>query len=449
MDFGTLSTLGLGSQGVLTNDIIDKLKEADEASIVTPIENKKLAVENKQTELSQIKSLALELSTSVTNMTYETPYNNITQDISGDSVSITTTGNIEETNLSIDVTQLATRDIYETNDGFASKTAALESGSITINIDDKDYEISIDDGDTLESLVDKINKNTDSKVEASILNVGGDDPYKLIIKSAQTGEKHRMSISSDSDSFSSGIDRIGDAAQDAIFKVDGVSIQRDTNTVDDLIENVTINLEKEGLSNISLKKDDSKIIEGIKDFVEKFNTLITTINQDTKYDPDTKEAGVFQGNSEIRNIARNLQDIVATTISKDSKTAGDFGLEVQRDGTLVFDEEKFKTAYEEDSDATVEFFKASNATDGLFNKLESKLFDITISSQGTLKSLQKSFDDSISRYDEELIKAQERLDRQYDILTQKFASYDLIMGKLSSQASTLDSMIEAQFAQDK
>ena len=31
---GALSTLGLGSQGVLTNDIIDQLKEADTSSII-------------------------------------------------------------------------------------------------------------------------------------------------------------------------------------------------------------------------------------------------------------------------------------------------------------------------------------------------------------------------------------------------------------------------------
>jgi len=447
MDFGALSTLGLGSQGVLTNDIIDKLKEADKASIVTPVENKKEKVENKKSELDEIKSLISKLNTSVTNMTYDTPYDTVTKDISGDSVSITTNGSVKEQSISIDVTQLATKDIFESNDGFASKDAALKSGDFKISIDGQDYSINIEDGDTLEDLVDKINKETDSKVEASILNVGGNDPYKLIVKSVKTGEKNQLTISSTSDSFSNDISRIGDPAHDAIFKVDGVQIQRSTNTIDDLMDNITINLEKVGKSDISIKKDNSKIIEGIEDFVEKFNSVINKINEDTKYDSKKKEAGIFQGNSDIRSITRSLQDIVATTISKDSKMAGDFGLEVQRDGTLTFDKDKFNKAYEENSSQVEEFFKASNATDGMFNKLESKLFDINISSSGTIKTLEKSFEDSINRYSEELTKAQDRLDRQYDILTKKFASYDKIMGQLSSQSATLDNMIKAQFAQ--
>jgi flagellar hook-associated protein 2 len=445
MDFGALSTLGLGSQGVLTNDIIDKLKEADKASIVTPIENKKTAVENKKTELAEIKKLVSELSTAVTDMTYDTPYDTVTKDITGDSVSITTSGSVNEQAISIDVTQLATKDIYEASDGFASKDASLQSGTFTINLG-QDYDITINDGDTLEDLVEKINNQTDGKVEASILNVSGTNPYKLIIKSAQTGKENQMTISSDSDSFSGGISRIGDPAQDAVFKVDGVEITRATNKIDDLIKNITIKLEKEGKSDVTIKKDNSKIIEGINKFVEKYNAVINKISEDTKYDPEKKEAGIFQGNSDIRNITRSLQDIIATTVSKDGKMSEDFGLSLQRDGTLKFDEDKFKEAYEKDSSITVEFFKASNATDGLFNKLESKLFDIAISSDGTLKTLNKNFEDDITRYDKELSKAQDRLDRQYEILTKKFASFDLVMGKLSSQSQTLDSMIKAQFA---
>ncbi len=53
---GALSTLGLGSQGVLTNDIIDQLKEADTSSIIKPIENKIELSTTKQSTLSDIKS---------------------------------------------------------------------------------------------------------------------------------------------------------------------------------------------------------------------------------------------------------------------------------------------------------------------------------------------------------------------------------------------------------
>lgn len=446
MALGALSTLGLGSQGVLTNDIVDKLKEADKAALITPIETRQNSIQNKLDEVGEIKKLLSKLYTSVTNMTYDSTYEEMKTDLNGSSVSVKTSGSLENQNFTINVTKLATKDIFESNDNFASKDSILDSGDITIDIGSDSFTIDIDSGDTLEDLVKNINENTDGKVEASILNVGGDNPYKLIIKSADTGEENRLTITQNSNSFSNGIDRIGDPAQDAEFEFDGVTITRSSNDIDDLIENVTITLESEGKTDIALKKDNSKIIDGIKDFVEKYNELSNVLKADTEYDSENKEAGIFQGDSQVRSIMRTLSDVVSTTISKDSKMANDFGLEIQRDGSLKFDESKFKEAYEKDPDATVEFFKASDASSGMFNKLEDKLFDINISSDGTIKSLKKKLEEESRRNQELLEKAQEKLDARYEILTKKFAAADALMGKLSNSSNILQQMIEAQYA---
>ncbi len=448
-EFGTLSTLGLGSQGVLNNDIIDKLKKADKDSIVTPVENRKNQLIEKQKELSELRKLFSDLNTSVTNMTYDTPYDSVTTDISGDSVAISTNGNVKASSFNIEVTQLATKDIFESKDTFAQKDSILEEGTISIGIGDDSFDIDINAGDTLEDLVKRINGSTDSKVKASILNVGGDTPYKLIIKSANTGSENKLTISSSSDSFSNGLSRIGDEAQDAIFTLDGVSITRSSNKIDDLIDHVTIQLKQEGKSDITINKDNSKIIEGINEFVEKYNAVVKKINEDTKYDPEKQTAGIFQGDSTIRNLLRTIQDTIALTKSKDGKMASDFGLDIQRDGTLSFDEEKFKSEYEKDSNKTIEFFKASDATSGLFNKLEDQLYDISISSKGILKTLKKNLDEDIKRYEKLQIQAQEKLDKRYDILSKSFASYDAIMGKLDQSSQVIQQMIDAELAAKK
>ncbi len=446
MALGALSTLGLGSQGVLTNDIIDKLKNADKASLVTPIETRQTAIQNKIDEVGAIKKLMSSLSTSVTNMTYDTTYESMKTDLTGSSASIKTSGKVENQNFSLDVTKLATKDIFESNDGFSAKDSSLQSGDITIGIGSDSFKIDIKDGDTLEDLVKNINSNTDGKVEASLLNVGGDNPYKLIIKSAQTGKDNKLTITQNSDSFSNDISRIGDEARDAEFKLDGVSITRSSNKIDDLVKNVTITLEKEGKTDVSLKNDNTKVVDGIKDFVKKYNELSKVLIGDTKYDSEKKTAGIFQGNSEIRGIMRSLSDVVSTTVSKDSKMAGDFGLELQRDGSLKFDETKFQKAYDSDATKTIEFFKASDATNGMFNKLENKLFDINTSSKGTIKSLKKSLEEESKRNQELQAKAQARLDARYEILTKKFAAADAVMGRLNSSSNTLKQMIDAQFA---
>ena len=446
-DFGVLSSLGLGSQGILNNDLIDKLKDADKASIVTPIENKKNELIEKKNELDEIKKLMSDLNKATTDMTYDTPYESVEIDTSGSSISVSTTGSVKPDNFTIDVTNIATKDIYESSDNFTTKDATLQAGTFSISIGDNTFDIDINEGDTLQDLVNNINKNTDSKVEASILNVGGDNPYKLIVKSAETGEANRITISTDSDSFTNGLSRIGDPAKDAVFSFNGVTITRSSNKIDDLIDNVHIELKESGKTEVTIIDDNTKIIDGIKNFVEKYNEVAKKIKEDTKYDSENKSAGIFQGNSAIRDILRNIQDIITTTVSKDKKMARDFGLELQRDGTLSFDENKFKSAYNENREQTIEFFKASDATSGLFNKLEDKLYDIVISSKGTIKTLKKSLEDDIKRYEKLQKDAEERLERRYNILAKKFASYDEIMGKLNQSSNLISQLIEAELAQ--
>jgi flagellar hook-associated protein 2 len=446
MALGALSTLGLGSSGILTNDIIDQLKEADKASLVDPIESRKDKVISKQDALTDLKPLLDSLSTAVTDMTYEKPYSSLKTDISGDSISISTTSGVKSRDFDIDVTNIATKDIYQSLNGFSNKSSTLESGVFEISIGDDSFSIDIEDGDTLEDLVENINSSTSSKVEASILNIGGDDPYKLIVKSADTGVDNRITLSSSSNSFSSGLDRIGDPAQDAIFKLDGIEITRSSNEIDDLIDNMTITLKDSGESRVKLEQDNTKLIEGIEEFVEKFNEAVLKLDELTKYDSEAKTSGVFQGNADIRDISRGFKDVVSTTVSKDSKMFTEFGLEMQRDGTLKLDLDELKTSLSDDMDEAVEFFKASNATDGLFNKLESKIFDLVTSSDGPIKSLKTHFDDSIKRLDKEYSTAQTRLDSRYDALIEQFAAYDAVMGKMSRQSDTLSQMIEAQFA---
>ena len=441
-----ISTIGLGSKNILSNDMISKLKQADESAFISPLEKRKARVENQKAEIEALSDMMSTLSDRAANLIKDDIYQSVNSSVTGDSVSVNITGSIKPQNLNLEVISLATRDVFEAKDSFSSKDDTLQSGSMTLSIDGNDYDISIEDTDTLSTLVDKINSSTNGNIEASILNVGGDEPYKLIVKSTDTGAKNKISISSDSDSFANDFSRVGDEAQDALFKADGIEITRESNEVSDLIDGATFKLQKVGISSVSIQKDDSKLIDGIKKFVDQFNSVIEVINGDTKYDADKKTAGIFQGNNDFRNIASTLQDIVSTTFSKDGVSAYDVGLELQRDGSLSFDEDKFKKASENDSEKVKEYFSSSDYVGGLFNKFDKTLFDISHKSSGSIKIIKNDLDDGLSRYEEEIQKAKDRLDARYEILTKKFASYDTLLGGLNTQASTIDNLIKAQYA---
>ncbi|MCH9814186.1 MAG: flagellar filament capping protein FliD [Epsilonproteobacteria bacterium] len=436
---GALSTLGLGSQGVLTNDIIDQLKEADESALLTPITTNISTVNAQKKSITEMKTLLKDLSDIATTLSDSTHYKNKSSELVGESVSITATSSAQTQNFDIEVTKLATRDIKQST-GFASKTDTLSAGSMNLQIDGNSYDITIEATDTLESLVDKINEATDGNISASILNVGGSDPYKLILKSTETGSTQNITASGDI-AFS----QVGSGATDAELSIDGISVTKASNEIDDLVEGVTINLQQTGKTTVDIKQDNEKILEEMNKFVEQYNSLLSKVTSATNYDTETKTAGVFQGSSEIRNIKSSLSDILNTAISTNGSMIEDFGLTADsKSGQLTLDEDKFTGLLDSDIESVTSFFIGEGSNNGIFRELSSTLFDMSSSSTGVIKTLSTNFDDRLDSLQDSYDKTQERLDSRYEIMQKRFAAFDSVISKLTNQSDALQSMIDAQ-----
>ncbi len=445
---GTLSTLGIGSKGALSYDIIDKLKKADTESIIKPIEQKLELNKLKQDKLSELTKSVRELNTEVVAMSDPALYSAKETSLAGSTIAVETTEKAKAGSYSFDVLNLATNDIKQSQNGYAYDEALMGAGSMTLQIgsgaDQKSFTIDVSSTDSIKDVVKKINEGTDGKIEASLLNVGGTDPYHLVLKSTQTGASNNITVTGDY-----AFDQVGDGAKDATFDFDGIQITRASNKIDDLVEGMTITLEKEGKTNVTIKQDNGKLIEGMEKFVEKYNSLVQAFTESTKFDKTHQSTGLFQGNTSIRTAATMLKDALILTASKAGKTIGSFGLEQQRDGTLVFNKSDFEAALKEDPKSVEDFFRGTDGRNGAFNRLESAIFDIKTSSSGMLKSLAKNLDDRATRLEEQQKTAQKRLDDRYNIMAKKFASYDSVIAKLNSQGDTLTAMIDAALAQKK
>ena len=437
---GALSTLGLGSQGVLTNDLLDKLKDADKTGIITPIERNQKSLKLQQAGLVGLKDAISDISKLSTSLSDLALYQTKSSEVTGDSLSVEVSSTAINQTLDIEVEKLASRDIHSSYKKFESKDELFGAGDITLDIDGNSYTITVLATDTVGDVADMISNQTDGKIQSSLLNVGGEEPFRLVIKSTDTGAKNAIDITADI-AFRN---PIGSQASDAEIRIDGILIRRDTNEIDNLVEGVNITLTKTGESRISITQDTDKITEKMQEFVTKYNELLDSVKSLTKYDEDTKVAGVFQSSSEIRNMLAPLKDIFATTISGAGKMSEDFGLKVERGGKITFDENKFKEALSDDTTAVQNFFIGEGETEGIFRNMNTELFQIGTSSDGILKTLKVNYDAKSKALIESLEKAQERLDAKYEIMQQKFAAYDAVIGRLSQASSTLTSLIDAQ-----
>ena len=438
---GTLSTLGIGSDGALSFDIIDKLKKADTGSIIKPIEQKIELNDLKSQKLGELKKLLTNMNSEVVSLSDPSIYNSKSTALSGSSISVSTTSKASAGTFSLNVNNLATSDIKQSQQGYGYDDALVGEGTMTLKLgDNNEVSINITSTDSLKDVVKKINEGTDGKIEASILNVGGTDPYKLVLKSKETGAQNNITVTGDYN-----FDQVGEGAKDASFNYNGIDITRASNTIDDLAEGVSITLEKEGLTNVTVKADNDKLLESMDKFVEQYNAFVNGFSESMKYNKTEKSAGLFQGSSAIRSATHTIKDALVLT-TQNGKTINDFGMEIQRDGTIKFDKSKFEETLKSDPKNVENFFRGTDGRDGVFNRLESSIFDIKTSSSGPLKSLSTNLDDSTKRLQEQQKSAQKRLDDRYNIMAKRFASYDSVISKLNSQGDSLTAMIDAALA---
>ena len=194
---GSLSNIGLGSNGALSYDIIEKLRGVDEANQIAPIDRKLTDTTTKLADLSILTTMTASFKSATSTLSDEMSYLQRSSSVSGNSASVSVLAGTSIQDFSVDVTNLAQSDIIESK-SFSSETSTFATGveTITINIDGDDYDIDVDGGTTLTQLKNDIFDKTNGKVSASILNVGGDDPYKLILKSTNTGSDQEITIAS-------------------------------------------------------------------------------------------------------------------------------------------------------------------------------------------------------------------------------------------------------------
>ena len=361
----SLSSLGLGSSGVLSYDVIDQLRSADEAAQLDPIDTKLTTNSTMQTDLSTITSLTSTLKSSVSSLADETNYLQRSTSVSNTDVSVTADAGTNLQDFTLHVDTLAKQDIYQST-GFASQTSTFTTNSdtITINIGGKDYEFSVSASTTLTDLKDMINDKLDGKVTASILNTGGTNPYRLILKSDDTGADNAMTITSGTASTltSLGLDSADNhlqTATDASFTYNGISITRSSNIIDDLQNGVTITLNQaqEAGTNttVSITQDWTDVKDQLTSLVSSYNDLMTNLTSATKYDSATSTSGVFQGVSQLNQLSSDIRKQILSVDSQ-GRSLVDFGISLNDSGTLEFDESTFNTLTKTDSKGIQDYF---------------------------------------------------------------------------------------------
>lgn len=421
MALGSLSSLGFAS-GVLTQDVIDKLKAADEASRINPYTSRIESNTAKQTDIAQLLTKLSSFRSAVSSLGDSSIFAKrkvVASVTTNPPADLSVTSGVNVQNMKVNVTQLAQKDVFQSN-GFENDTGyvmgtlgANDNVDLTFFQNGKEYKVTINGNTTFSDLADKINEASGGDIVAKIVNTGEKGaPYRLTLSSKETGEDSAISFFAGSkdtngnyveDANSKAIfeklgweldDSTGDldkkigysikddandpqfhiqTAQNAEFTLDGIKMYRSSNTITDLGVGITLTLNSIGEINFDVQQDNSAVNETMQSLVDAFNDLVTNLNAATDYNSETGTAGTLVGVSEVNSIRSTIinalfksQSVDGTVIdsngtsvySKVMLSMQDFGLTLNEAGNLSFDESKFNDKVKELGSDFVESFFA-------------------------------------------------------------------------------------------
>jgi len=369
-----LSALNIGS-GLNTTQIIDALVDAERA----PTENAIKGVQEKRTvqisSLGQVKSdfegfsASLDILDGTTGLgTFQT----------GNSIGIEVSDAARASAFShrIEVDTLAAAHTLVFG-GFDGEAAAIGTGTLSFdfgswnsltetfsaNPDVGQTAIEItDENNSLIGLRDTIN-SADMDVTASILKTGDAD-YALILTSRE-GANHAMRISATESPGGSGLNSLaygavdGDietvTAADATFSLDGTTVTRASNEIDDLLDGVTLTLRSPTLvpETFGLRHDANLAQTAMQALIDQVNLLQTNLQTLTARGVNGGESGPLAGDPLVRSMQNQLRAFTTTPIhgyGDDARYLAEFGVKTERNGTLSLDAEAFQKAFEADPD---------------------------------------------------------------------------------------------------
>ena len=237
--------------------------------------------------------------------------------------------------------------------GFATTSGSLGAGSISIKVGSGPaVTVNIASGqDNLTSIAQAINK-ANTGVQASVVYDGS--TYHLSLTS-KTGTANAFTVSGSGGlagfSYYKGVSglTLSQKPADASFSLNGLTVTSGSNTVNGVVSGLTLTLAASGSATVTVNQDVSALDKATNSVVTALNSVLTTINQYSTYNP-ASGAGPLLGDVGLQILRDNLLNAVTgqggSGASQNSPytSLSTIGFNITSGGTLSLDDSKFQSA---------------------------------------------------------------------------------------------------------
>ena len=322
--------------------------------------------------------------------------NIISETIAGPTFGNTTSGS--------KVFKTVTNIVPDTTVAGGQVTVGNIAATFGLNSDKTTRAITIPSGATLTTVASSLDAL--SGVSANILNKG-DGTYSLLVRS-DTGLNSALRLSVTETGGDPGLSTFDNstnntqqatAASDASLTVDGVSITRSKNSIDDLFDGFTLSLSSTTTSAFRIKSslDKSSSLTTLKGFVDSINTLRKKINDLSSNDLNS-EKGPLHNNIIVNTIKNKINKILSGPIvgfDTSNKYLAELGVSTNQDGTLELNEQTFNSKFDNNTSVFNAIFNSMYNSDSPYLKVQSSVGNPT-TTPGIYTYKSESFEKSLS-----------------------------------------------------
>lgn len=351
----------------------------------------------------------------------------------------------------LEVLQLASKPSVSSN-GFPDKNETqIGTGYIRfVNTEGEEKEVYIDEeNSTLEKIVQKIN-DSGAGVRATLVNDRSDkaDSYKIEISGLKTGDDHEIEFPVvymlDGKQDFQFVEN--NKAKNAIYKLDGHQYESADNVINDLLPGVNLDLKqaKPGMPiRMNVSENYDVISDKVKAFVDSYNAALGFIQTQNKLTPSEKggnpRLGPLGGDGMLRMTESRLRQIIQNPQQTDSdiRRIIEIGVEFNRNGTLNFNQDKFKKILTADPQRVIKFLRGNLVDVGFIPQLNQSLKTLTDPMMGTVGSRKKNYQERVGQIDRSIERKEKNLEKREEQLRKQFSDMESAMAKIQGQGSAL------------
>lgn len=435
-----ISSLGVGS-GLDLNQIVGDLVRAERAPREARLDRREGRIEAQISAFGNLANGVEQVGSSLSRLAdFQLSQSASVSDSS--IASVTADGTAANGDFSLQVDQLAQAQALASAPGdFADADVEVGAGQLEIQVGGgSTFSVDVEAGDSLRDVRNAIN-DADAGVTAAIVNDG--DGARLVLNANESGAANTISVTATEDPGGSGLARLDGsnlvetrAAQDAQAVINGLTVTSPTNTLDDTVEGLSIELRETSATpvTVSVSEDQGQLQEALQGFVENFNSLVGQTRDLTSFNPDSDQASVLTGDSTVRGIRSRLGNALvqsAEVPDANVQTLTELGITSTRDGTLSFDSARFEQALDNN-----DFESVSEVVREIGGRLQ-EVTDGFVGPNGLIDARTEGLRTDLERIGDQREDLQARIGRLEERLIGQFSRMDSTVAQLQSTGDFL------------